>query len=355
MCNFAVIMLKYLTSSNDLIQHRQFIENLYKKCGRIYLHSYSSLEASYRQKKEKDMVTIIDLEAQIVSAFEKKTTDIWQCNFSGFPFLCGKDINKSTLELYIHQIKQYLKTNTIYFPLVYKTDSRIIDLMNVKNSSYWNRLPTPIIKNDFKESTIWERVRSRYGSRADKQKKLFERNLCTQKLTLVDLKDEITKVEISSWKRKYKQDMLSRDNQIDFYSNIIKSGLANITFAYDKTIPVAFRIDVLSHGILYVIKWSYAENYKKFSPGFYLLSVDLFRSYKNYKLKFIDLYGSPDSLKNLIENDRLDRIDICVSEEIDTVNILKNNRIGYDKKILDNYYKNQSIKNIFNRYENQKK
>lgn len=340
-------MFKYLTSLNDLIQHRQFIENLYKTCGRIYLQSYSSLEASYCQKKEKDMITIIDLKAQIVSAFEKKTKDIWQCNFSGFPFLCKRNIDLSTLELYIYQIKKYLKANTVYFPLVYKTDFTIDGLMYFKNAYCWRRLSTPVITGDFKENTIWDRVKSRYGSRADKQRKLFERNLFTKRLTLADLKDEITKVEKNSWKSKYKQDMLSRDNQIDFYSSIIKSGLANITFAYDKAVPVAFRIDAFSRDTLYVIKWSYDENYKKYSPGFYLLTVDLFKSYKDCHITLIDLYGSPDSLKSLMENDRLDRMDVSISEDTSVVNNLKNNRITYDEKIIANYNKNQSIKNLF--------
>jgi len=336
-------------SKGELKKYRSLIDNLYNSYGKIYLQNYLSLEAVFFQKKQNDFFVFIDNNENIISAFERKTEDVWQCNFSGFPFLCRDNIELKIMERYLSNVKKQLKAKILYFPLIYMVDIYTKYLLKIDNCYHWNRLPSSIINGDYSEDIIWERLISRYDSRAEKQKKIFEKNLSCKMLTGSNYCDQITRIEINSWKRKYHQDMLSRDNQIAYYSHIVESGLANITFAYNpEEIPIAFRIDTISNNILYVIKWSYDENFKKYSPGFYLLTVDLFRSYKGRRFKFIDLYGSPDLLKNLIENNRLKRIDVCFSKDADLVNSIKNNRRSYDRKVFDNYIKKRSIKKIFN-------
>lgn len=342
-------MFTVIYSKDELKKYHSLINNLYNSYGKIYLQNYLSLEATFIQKKRNDFFVFIDNDKNIVSAFERKTPDIWQCNFSGYPFLCHDNIGLKTLELYLSSVKKQLKAKTLYFPLIYMKDICVKDLLKADNCYHWDRLPSPIIKGGYSEDIIWKRLMSRYDSRAEKQKNLFEKNLSCKMLTGNNYCDQIIRIETNSWKRNCHQDMSSRDNQIAYYSHIVESGLANITFAYNpEEIPVAFRIDAIVNNILYVIKWSYDENFKKYSPGFYLLTVDLFRSYKGWRFKFIDLYGSPDLLKNLIENDRLERIDVCFSQDTDLVNFIRNKKISYDKKVFKNYKNKQSIRKIYN-------
>lgn len=342
-------MFTVIYSKDELKKYRSLIDNLYNSYGKIYLQNYLSLEAVFFQKKQNDFFVFIDNNENIISAFERKIQDVWQCNFNGYPFLCRGNIELKIMERYLSNVKKQLKAKVLYFPQVYMTDIYTKYLLKIDNCYHWNRLPSPIINRDYSEDIIWKRLISRYDSRAEKQKKFFEKNLSCKILTDNNYYDQIARIEINSWKRSHHQDMLSRDNQIVYYSHIVESGLANITFAYNsEDVPIAFRIDAISNNILYVIKWSYDENFKKYSPGFYLLTVDLFRSYKGRRFKFIDLYGSPDLLKNLIENDRLKRIDVCFSKDADLVNSIKKNRISYDRKALNNYKKKQSIRKIFN-------
>jgi hypothetical protein len=130
--------------------------------------------------------------------------------------------------------------------------------------------------------------------------------------------------------------------------------LADISVAFDQKTEeaVAYRIDSQTKEILYVLKWSYDEKYTDCSPGFYLLTVDLFKKYSQKQFEYIDLYGSPDMLKNLLETNRLERLDICYSTDPNEVEIIRNERIKFDEKIFNNYKKQKSLKGLFNEKQN---
>lgn len=338
-----------LHTLNQFKKYYHFVESLSGTNGQIYFHSPLSIEASLIQRQNKDIIVVIDTDNLIVTAFERKSRHIWQCAFNGFPLLTKKDIQPADADRFLQSAKSQLSADTLYFALVYKTESVLAPFVNNPCFKIYDRLPSPIVKGSFDPEVIWQRVVSRFGSRADRQKKLFERQLFTKSFTGVDVKENLSKIELNSWKRIYKQDMLSRDNQIDYYSQIIKSGLAKVTFAFDKNEnPAAFRIDAEINKILFILKWSYDDNYKRYSPGFYLLTVDLFKSGKNASYKYIDLYGSPDNLKDLIETDRLERADIFLSKNLQTVARIANERIAYDARINNNYRRSQSIKKLFN-------
>lgn len=338
-----------LHTLNQFKKYYHFVESLSGTNGRIYFHSPLSIEASLIQHQNKDIIVVIDTDNSIVTVFEKKSLHTWQCAFNGFPLLTKKDIHPADADRFLQSAISQLGGDTLYFPLVYKTKSVLAPFVNNPCFKIYDRLPSPIVKGSFDPEVIWHRVVSRLGSRAVRQKKLFEKQLFTESFTGVDVKENLSKIELNSWKRIYKQDMLSRDNQIDYYSQIIKSGLAKVTFAFDKNDnPVAFRIDAEINKVLFVLKWSYDDSYKRYSPGFYLLTIDLFRSVKNVSLKYIDLYGSPDNLKALIETDRLERSDIFLSENPQAVIRIANERIAYDTRINNNYRRSQSIKKLFN-------
>ena len=52
-------------------------------------------------------------------------------------------------------------------------------------------------------------------------------------------------------------------------------------------------------------------------------------------------------MKNLLETDRLERVDLCYSSNQDYVDIIRTERTNYDVKIFNNYQNQQSIKKLF--------
>lgn len=328
---------------------RQTIETYFVRSGKIYLQNYFSFEANFKSKKNGEFLIFIDEDYQLLTAFEKKSDFVWQCSISAYPVLSVKNIKTEILIGFFEKIKKTLKVETLYFPLVYKNDENFSKILKVDNLYFWPRLPSPIIKGDFSELTIWKRVESRYGSRAKRQKKKFEGKLYIRSLKMNEVEKIIKRIEINSWKNIHQQDMLSRGNQFGYYTNIIKSGLAEISVAFDKETDeaAAFRIDSQTNKSLYVLKWSYNEKFSRYSPGFYLLVVDLFKKYSSKNFSQIDLYGSPDMLKNLLETERLDRADYCYSTNLGQVKSIKEERIKFDQKIFINYQEQKSLKKLF--------
>lgn len=341
-------MISVLKTPEDLLRKQSFVDSLFKDCGVIYLQEFRSLLADFQSKEDGKYCVFIDEKNDLVSAFEKKSESLWQCTISGYPVLCRETTNIKTLESFLDHINNVLNTTTLYFPLVYGNYYLFEKLRKISLNNYWVRLPCPIIKGDVSPSIIWDRILERYGSRANRQRKKFERKLVVKPVYNDIIGQTIQKIELRSWKRKFFQDMLSRGNQFVYYTNIIKSGLANITVAFDQNEPVAYRVDSIVNKTLYVIKWSFDERYKQYSPGFYLLMVDLFEKYKNSKFRYIDLYGSPDMLKDKIETHRLERFDICYSTNSQEVENVKKERVAFDCRLFNNYQNKQSIKKIFN-------
>lgn len=332
---------------SELIKYKFFIDSLYKHYGKIHFHSFESIESSLKQNKNLGFYVFLDKGNFIISAFERKTDDIWQCYFQGYPFLT-KSVDMDQLFKYIQEVQKALKARTLYFPLVYNKKETFGILGKNKKFHTYKRLPSSIIEKPISSKIIWDRVLERYGSRANKQRKRFENELRIQKYSGVDVGSQLSLVELNSWKYKCRQDMLSRGNQIEYYSELVKSGFADITFAVDKKgNPIAFRIDVKMNNTIYVLKWSYDDRFKKLSPGFYLLTIDLFKSYPTDSYRYVDLYGSPDKLKSLLETGRISRYDVIYSNSTEDVNQIKKNRLSFDKKININFNKNKSIRSVF--------
>lgn len=337
-----------IESIDGLRKYREIIDLFFKEHGEIYLQSYLSIDAVFRSKGGIEVVLFIEEKDQLLSVFEKKSEKVWQCCFAGHPFL-GKTSDEVKIVKFLQLVCHKLGVETLYFPLVYKKNNFLTSLLKNKDTYFWERSASPIVKGELSWSKIWERVCLRYGSRAERQRKKFEKELYVEKVPLNEVEKVVKKIEINSWKRKAKQDMLSRGNQFEYYCEIVKSGLAEISAAFDKKTKeaVAFRIDALTKNVVHVLKWSYDDKYMRYSPGFYLLTVDLFKKYSQKKIKYIDLYGSPDKLKDLLENERLERVDFCYSTMPEEVESIRGERLGFDKKIINNYEKEKSIKKNF--------
>lgn len=267
------------------------------------------------------------LEVAPVLALSPPTSDDWQRLFE-----------KISLE--VPEIK------TIYFPLVYADLNLVKDLKLVPEVACQERLPTPTLSWSDRGRGLWERVCLRLGRIAGKR----ERRFCESGLRVSEAKGKeavqiLESVESKSWKARCAQDMMSR-NQFGLYADLVESGCAKIVVVKDGELPVAYRLDLSSGGRVYCVKWSFDEAYRACSPGFYLLTRGLVMTYGDQALDEIDLYGSPDLLKELIETARKNRVDVVWPKTEESIALLAERR-AHDARVADAYARRKGIHTIY--------
>lgn len=341
--------MKIIASATEFQKVKHFIEDIYARNGQIFEQSYVSLEINFRIKPMGDFYVFVDQDNLLVCAFERSGNNIWQSTIQHFPFLYAHEVSVDVIDAFLAEIKDFLNASSLYLPLIYETYGLSSEILKISNGLKWDRLPTQIISGDYIIEEVWEQVESVYGSRSRRQKKKFERDLQVSEIDAqaTDTIDIIIKtVETNSWKSQAKQDMMTRDNQFEYYSSLIKSGAAKLTAAFHDQRPIAFIITAQVNGVLYAIKWSYDDNYSKYSPGFYLLVVDVINKYANKNLKYIDLFGSPDQLKDMIQNGSVKRYDFCYDHSINAEELMSK-RQRFDTKVKDNYESKNSIRDIY--------
>ena len=161
----------------------------------------------------------------------------------------------------------------------------------------------------------------------------------------------IKEIESDSWKHLVKQDMIAKEEQLIYYSSLVELGIANIAVSYmkDTNDIVSYRIEAIYNDKIHVLKNSYKEQYKKYSPGSYMLISDLYNHYPN--TKYMDLYGGPGLVKDMIETHRVNRYDMAIGD-IEVIRKLENNRQKWDLKNYNNFLNGKSIKEVFNKKKN---
>ena len=285
------------------------------------------------------------IKENLITTFIKKNDEVLECALNIEPII---DINDNSLS-FIKEISN--KTNKIlYFPLVYE-DSKFYKSMKEKLYNY-KRLYTSLV--DFKKikSNILENIKNDKDTYfSNRQVKKVEKDLYIKYYTKEDVKDIITKIENDSWKHNNKQDMVTKKDQLVYYNELIKKGIAEIAVAYKKDTNdlVAYRINAAYNNKVHVLKNSYREIYKKYSIGTYMLICDLFNNYKDYK--YVDLYGGPGLAKKIIEDKRIDRYDMFYGTG-KAIEKVEENRKKWDKKNYDIFLEGKSLKEVFNKKKN---
>lgn len=312
----------------NISNYQQTYENIYS----IYLSNDSAISFL-----DKDMFTILT----------KRDDNIYECPLNIEPIINSNNSSKELLE-FINNIKEYLG-KTIYFSLIYE-DSNFYKLLN--NDLYtYDRLYTSICDYS-KIANILDRVlsseRVHYSNRNVKK---FNNNLYIKYYSNMDPTDIIVSIEKDSWKNIAKQDMINKKEQLLYYSSLVKLGIANIAVSYmkDSNDIVSYRLETIYNNKVHVLKNSFKEKYKKYSPGSYMLISDLYDNYKDYN--YVDLYGGPGLVKDMIETRRVNRYDMLIGEE-DIIKDLEVRRKRWDLKNYSNFLNDKSIKDIFNKKEN---
>ena len=271
-----------------------------------------------------------------------------KCLFQGFPFI-GK-----TPESHVSNFIQALNSISValdkclYFPLVYADDAQS-SLLIQANAISWARLPSPVISQHSLNIGLVDVAAKRIGKDAYRKIKRFRKSKA--KVETVKGKEAfkcIESIEKQSWKYFAQQDIFSR-GQESTYRALIASKNTHLRVAYLNDEPIAYRLDYIALPIVYNLKGSFVDQYKKLSPGFYLFSQDLSDCWRDKQLKFFDLHGSMDNQKSAIHDigHERNRADFAWSLFPEKINDLRLERLQHDQRVFENYRKGNGIRYLY--------
>ncbi|MFE7117748.1 GNAT family N-acetyltransferase [Streptomyces sp. NPDC057654] len=183
----------------------------------------------------------------------------------------------------------------------------------------WPRPPNSVVDWSLEGVDLWPRALGRGTSQLARKRRLVERDglvLDPGRSGAVAVRDMLA-VDDSSWKAARGQSMRQRGTQSEVYGGLVRDGVLTVTFLRDRGRPAAFRLDGRVKDRLTCLKWSYDEAYRRYSPGLYLLTFGLTRQWSGTGIRTVDLFGSPDALKDLLYSARTRRADLwCGNPEL---------------------------------------
>lgn len=250
--------------------------------------------------------------------------------FSGAPQL--------GVRLSARQVATALNCAEVYWPLL--TDQA------PPGATTWERLASPYVGWSNGGTDLLERVRERHGSQADRKWRRFEAGGLLVRLRVADPRADIREIERRSWKAAAGQAMHQR-GQLGLYSTLLSEELATADVAYLGDRPVAYRIDTQVGDEVACLKWSFDEDFRRFSPGFYLLTVGLRLRYADSSLQRIDLHGSPDTLKALVATGGQVRCDAAWALDTERVKHRRRERMFHDERIRRTWVARRGIRHAY--------
>lgn len=329
-----------INNCEELKKNKELIDKISNKNINNFQLCYENIYALY--KLDEKIFTIIDEGNQYYTCLKKRDNNIMECCINIEPISYIKDTIK--LEKFIDEIYNRFEKRTLYFPLVYE-NSTFYNLF-CKNEKYYKyiRLYTSIVEPQ-KIKDLFEYIGENIYFSISAVKK-FEKKLYVKYFSKENVENILSSIEKESWKNTFGKDLYTNYNKLLYYNELIDKGLAEIAVAFFNEMPVAYRIDAIKDNVVTQLKTSFNEKYKKYSPGAYLTIYDMYCRFKNYDI--IDLYGSPNLVKNLVETKRVERYDFCYGN-INTIEQLKTERQNWDMKNFKIFKNGQGIKNVYGR------
>lgn len=247
---------------------------------------------------------------------------------------------------FLSSVQRELDVQAIYFPLLYGDISIAQSLLQAQGGRRLRRRPSPVIDWELGGADVWARCERKLGSRARRRRRRFEAS-GAEIVTLEGpraVRSMLT-VEQGSWKTGASQDMISR-GQADFYAALLRSSEASLRVALESDEPIAYRLDMRVRNIVYCLKWSYVDDYRALSPGFYLLAVDLVDCYRNDGVVLVDLFGAPDMLKSALASGDRERFDLVWPDGAKARRLLAE-RAQHDKIAAEAYNRGDGIRRTY--------
>jgi Acetyltransferase (GNAT) domain len=235
----------------------------------------------------------------------------------------------------------------VYAPNV-TADERAAGVVRVlKNVESWPRLASPGIDPPFNAERIWHQVLQRLGTRATRRLRRFEAAPFTcREVVASGARDVLASVETASWKAATRSDMGSVPGELDTYCSLVSDGVARVIAAFDGDRPIAHVTIGLVGTELVLAKWSYDDSYRRYSPGFYLLTRGLWQVVNAEAHTTVDLHGSPDHLKSLLATRRRPRVDLGWPASY-VLAELRRERLAHDRAIVARL---QSVNGVRHQY-----
>lgn len=198
---------------------------------------------------------------------------------------------------------------SVYAPLI---SVRHAEFALDANFGCWQRPPNSLIDWSDQGRSLLHRVRARGNSQIDRKRRILERDGLMLDMSTVgeDAARDVLAVDDRSWKAAVGQSMRQRGRQAKLYGSLVRDRVLSATFLRHGTKPVAFRLDGRTGARLTCLKWSYDEAYSRYSPGRYLLTDGLVRQWADRGVRVVDLFGAPDTLKDLLHTHRVPRVDV---------------------------------------------
>jgi len=244
------------------------------------------------------------------------TDDTTRCTALGgdLPLLSADEPGATGLVSVVTAVRR-TTGRSVYLPLV---DRAYAEVAGHGEFASWGRPPNSVIDWNCQGRDLWDRVRVHGTSQVDRKRRLVERDglaLDFGRFGAEAARDVVT-VDDRSWKAARGQSMHQRGNQWELYGRLVRVGVLSATFLRDGARPVAFRLDGRVGDRVTCLKWSYDESYRRYSPGLYLLTEGLTQQWRDQGVRVIDLFGGPDSLKNLLHTHRVPRVDVWCGDSV---------------------------------------
>ncbi|MGH3941044.1 MAG: GNAT family N-acetyltransferase [Pseudonocardiaceae bacterium] len=272
----------------------------------------------------------------LLSAF-RQHEDRASCVFAGRPILGGPP--DSRLRELAELVRTALGAPVVYFPHV--TSAAASGLVS------WRRRDSPTVTWTEQGRDLPERVRRRYGSRADRQWRRFQAaGLTTAPASGTAAVAVLDTIERRSWKAMCGQSMHDRDQQFELYSGLLDRNLVTLDVAWHGRRPVAYRLDARMGRTVACVKWSFDEAYRRSSPGFYLLTEGLVRRWGPVELDLIDLFGGPDTLKDMVASGAVPRYDLAWPPG-SAADELRAERSAFDHAARDNHTASRGVRHLY--------
>ena len=243
----------------------------------------------------------------------------------------------------LDSVRERLDVETVHIPLLYPDLPLARALLEVEDAARLERRPSVIMAPPFDADTIQTRCEARLGSRArrrlvrfDNAGPVFERLVGAAAIEVLDV------IERRCWKAAFGQDMHSR-GQFEAYANRLSAGDLSLSAAIAAGTPIAYRLETMVGWTLFALKWSFDEAWRRVSPGFALLVVDLPARCRETGANLVDLFGSPDQLKDALSTGFRRRVELAWPAGPLARNILQEVR-AHDARNEAAYARGESIR-----------
>lgn len=252
-----------------------------------------------------------EVHPRLVLAFGQREEGIWQSLFPAAPLLADPEVvGPQLLADALALIMAETGAEVLYFPLAYPHTAATSLLARVPDIVRWERTPSPAITWSDCGTGMDARFQQRYGSQAARKERKWQAHLQARTLPPQAAVQVLTQIEATSWKAGQRAD-LGASGQLTSYQHLLQKGMVELAATFYRGEPIAYRLDCLFRDTVYALEWSFDQRYAPLAPGIFLLVQGLVQRWGSTPLACIDLFGSPDLLKSLIETHRRPRIDLA--------------------------------------------